>query len=198
VRKTSGLAYLPLLSFFCGFPLCAAAALKDPSQVVFGSPFGVVTPRRATCTGKFFGRLKLMRDGLYTEGGFSAPVTVTEAGAEVCVTFSPGTPIEPSRTTASGGTGFSPRLPGALLIVDVVNGADLGGTRFERGAMVVVENVSGRLVYRRAQPNDKVVLSQPNSVLERSLPAGPIKVPPSGNLLSFPRSSAPTSTPRKQ
>ncbi len=115
---------------------------------------------------------------------FGSPfgVVTKSVSGEISTTFAPGAPIE-----FLGGQSYRIRMPGALLIVDVADGADLGGTRFERGAMVVVGTISGRLVYRRARPNDKVVLSQPNVILGRSFPAGPISVPRSGNLLSLPR-----------
>jgi hypothetical protein len=115
---------------------------------------------------------------------FGSPfgVVTKSVSGEISTTYAPGALLN-----WVGGNAFEVRMPGALLIVDVADGADLGGTRFERGAMVVVGTISGRLVYRRARPNDKVVLSQPNVILGRSFPAGSISVPRSGNLLSLPR-----------
>jgi len=115
---------------------------------------------------------------------FGSPfgVVTKSVSGEISTTYAPGALLN-----RVGGNAFEVRMPGALLIVDVADGADLGGTRFERGAMVVVGTISGRVVYRRARPNDKVVVSQPNVILGRSFPAGPISVPRSVNLFSLPR-----------
>jgi hypothetical protein len=75
-------------------------------------------------------------------------------------------------------------MPGAVLIVADKGGIELGGTRFDYGAVVVVEGSRQNPKCRLARPADRIRLPTTIFIFGRQYPKGTLEVPASGNLLA--------------
>jgi hypothetical protein len=79
--------------------------------------------------------------------------------------------------------------PGAVLVVGVKDGVDLGGKRFGYGSIVVVEGTTAAATFRLARPADKIVTTQDVKVFGKKYTKGAFDVPANGKI--GPLSSAP-------
>ena len=72
--------------------------------------------------------------------------------------------------------------PNAVLVVGVKEGVDLGGIKFDLGAIIVVEGTSVAPTFRLATPDDKIIVIHEITVFGKMYKKGRFAVPSGGKL----------------
>jgi len=97
------------------------------------------------------------------------------------------TDVQNNSYLLSGYTGFVNNKsgafsPGAVLIVGVAGGVELGGQQFDQGTIVIIDGDDNNKTFRVAKPTDNIRITSEVEVFGKIYPAGRFLIPDGGKL----------------